>query len=101
MCINDDTETVVIVNTSGEHAGQLKLDYHSSTNTALLHSVVIFEEYRNRGVMRNIMNTFIVPKLRDMGILRITLECRTPEIQIIWNKLGFTHAVNCIMERTI
>jgi hypothetical protein len=95
MCVSEH-ESIVIIDTDGTHVGQLKLDYY--LNTAFLHDAVIFEKHRRLGIMKNTLNSFIIPKLRDNNISRITLIARTEETREVWTRMGFTHTYPPLME---
>jgi hypothetical protein len=84
-----------------EQVGQIDIQY-LPLNTAFLHNALIFPEHQNKGYMKNALNTMIIPKLKALGVTRITLIARENDPQKVWSKLGFTFVLSntkCLMEK--
>ncbi len=71
----------------GTFIGQLKYDIHSE-NTALIHSVYLFPEYRGRKILRHNFEA-IISHIREQGMHRLILRCLNDDERQIWKKLGF------------
>ncbi len=82
---------------NGIPVGQFQFDFYDA-NTAFLHGAMIFEEYRNQGIMKRALNSIIIPIARSKGMIRLILIARTDETQLIWSKMGFTSVVFPLME---
>ncbi len=76
----------------GIFIGQLKYDIHSE-NTALIHSVYLFPEYRGRRILRNNFRT-IISHIKERGIHRLTLKCLNEAERQVWKKLGFIESAH-------
>ncbi len=79
-------KVIILIDTiTGEQIGQFKYDIED--NIALLHSVFIYPEYRNKGICSNTFKT-IISLLKNEGISKIQLNAND-ETKIIWSKMGF------------
>ncbi len=71
----------------GTFIGQLKYDIHNE-NTALIHSVYLFPEYRGKKILRHNFDT-IINHIRGLGINKFILKCLNETEKEIWKRLGF------------
>ncbi len=81
---------------NGIPVGQFQFDFYA--NTAFLHGAMIFEGYRNQGIMKRALNSIIIPIARSKGMTQLILIARTDETQLIWTKMGFTSVEFPLME---
>lgn len=82
----DNKVIILIDTTTGDQIGQFKCDIEN--NIAMLHSVFIYPEHRNKGICSNTFKT-IVSMLKNEGIYKIQLTAND-DTRIIWLKMGFT-----------